>query len=691
LLTAFAVGALLAPWSVTRAQTAPPPQQPQQPQQPQLSVAVIDTGTNAPVNVVGGFNFVVNNEDLSDRTDNNHGTTVSLLVDEQAPGIAQYQYVVAAPDFSSSPGLTEAGIFAAAANPDVRAMTISSGSENYSSAAVAAASNANKFVAMRSGNGGGDNPSTLAVTAFQLPGVLIVGATDGAGGVLGNSNACGVTASRCVHTLGGTPLSTIAGTSFASARIAGIAAAVLRVSPFLTAEQLVQVIIASAEDRGDPGVDPLYGQGFVRDAAQVINNPAGPPGVPGDDGGGSSIGAAALVVGAGVGAALLLNNKKKLKKTLVLDSFGRPFWTDLSESARITSDRPTVSSFFDALDERYTETDYLLNGRHAMKLSYATRGTELFDVERHHAMAFDPAFNDRDLDWTFSLRSTAPYGFQYVVNRNLDPAYHYGALGKLPGVERDGRATFISGYAFSSPFLGFADSADTIALGFKTRSGMDVNFGVVNMKETTEFGRESIAAVLEGRYDFDGRGSVSAQFGRLNEAGSLFGGSSGGAFSVDESETYAVSLTGTLQIDETFSLLANYGQGYSNVDDSGRSLLRNFSDLRSDWFGLGLVANRLLNERDQWGVAISQPMRVYDGEVDMSVPYARDFDGNIYRDVDRIGLVPDGREYTLESFYRYRLDRRTSLGAFVMFRQQPDHVQQAASEVTILGTVRMQM
>ena len=56
-----------------------------------------------------------------------------------------------------------------------------------------------------------------------------------------------------------------------------------------------------------------------------------------------------------------------------------------------------------------------------------------------------------------------------------------------------------------------------------------------------------------------------------------------------------------------------------------------------------------------------------------------------------MGLVPDGREYTVESYYRYRLDRRTSLGAFVMYREQPDHMRQAASEVTVLGTVRMQL
>lgn len=52
-----------------------------------------------------------------------------------------------------------------------------------------------------------------------------------------------------------------AGTSFAAPRVAGAAALVKQKFPNLTASQLKQVILQTAEDLGSPGVDSVYGHG----------------------------------------------------------------------------------------------------------------------------------------------------------------------------------------------------------------------------------------------------------------------------------------------------------------------------------------------------------------------------------------------------------------------------------------------
>jgi hypothetical protein len=216
-----------------------------------------------------------------------------------------------------------------------------------------------------------------------------------------------------------------------------------------------------------------------------------------------------------------------------------------------------------------------------------------------------------------------------------------------------------------------------------------MHFGLVSTQDGSEYGEDSSAAVIEGLYKFDGLGELNVQLGRMEESGSLFGGSSGGAFGVADSTTYSLNLTGALHVSKDVSLIGNYGLGYSRVDGARYSLLHNFSDIVTNWFGVGVVANNVFRERDQIGVAFSQPLRVTDGEVDMHIPYARDFDGNIYKHVDRIGLEPNGIERTVETYYQLRMGRNALFGAHLMVQNQPNHLKDANTEVTFLTTVKL--
>ena len=55
----------------------------------------------------------------------------------------------------------------------------------------------------------------------------------------------------------------VSGTSFAAPHVSGAAAVVLSAAPYLSAAQVVQVLIDSATDLGAPGTDPVYGHGLV--------------------------------------------------------------------------------------------------------------------------------------------------------------------------------------------------------------------------------------------------------------------------------------------------------------------------------------------------------------------------------------------------------------------------------------------
>lgn len=650
-------------------------------------VAVLDTGTNDPnVNVVDGFNFFAGNQDLTDHTSNSHGTTVSRIVNQEAPGVAQYQLVVTDGDFTPSTSASDAAVMSAANNPDVDIIAYSSGTTFTPIPSFNTASANGKFVAIRTGNDGGPNPAPAAVAANGLPGVVIVAATEGSGVLLPNSNACGVTAGRCVGVLGNTEFNSISGTSFAAARLAGIAAAVLRNAPFLSAEELAQVIFATAIDSSDPRI----GNGFVANAEQVINSPAGPSSIPdGDGGGGAGLAAAGLLVGAAVGAAVLYDDDgETLEKTLVLDSFGRPFQVDLTELASIEDGRLSISRFFDSLEQRHGSTSIRLGEHHSLEAAYVTSDLDVVDPAKYFAFEDDPAFADRNLDWVLSVSGDHPNGIHYELNKNRDPSLNFGVMDSVYGGSVGGRSNFLSGQSFAVPLLGFSAVADSMSFGFGDDHGFGLDFGVVRTDEDQRYGLESTAAVVEGSYGFNDRAEISFQLGRLEESGSLFGGSSGGTFGVDATATLAASLSGSLRIADETHLVGNYGIARSEVDQAETGLLKNFSSLRSDWFGIGLVSDEVFRKGDQLGVAFSRPLRVAEGEVDLHVPQARDFEGNIYKDESRISLEPGGNEYTLESYYLRSLGRRSSIGAYLMLRNEPNHVAGSGTDVTVLASYR---
>ena len=327
----------------------------------QVVVGLIDSGVSSSVNIAeGGYDFFADTDNTEDTTTIGHGSVAAQIIQSFFNG-SILPLKVTDGNFTSSQSAVDAALSSVVSKSEVRAISMSEGQAGQS-ATIGDVSAAGKFIAIRSGNGFGNSPTTLAQTAFTLPGVVIVGATLDNEELIDSTNRAGPTADRYVATFGTTDLSPVFGTSFASARMAGIAAAVFQQNTNLSGEDVAQVILNAAVDKGDPGTDPVWGRGFVADAAQVLNTPSGPVTIPGDGtadpgtggsgGGGSSAAGAALLVGAAAGAAILLTRRGKLEKTLVLDSYGRPFEVDLNDHIEVASAHLSVGQFFHSYDER---------------------------------------------------------------------------------------------------------------------------------------------------------------------------------------------------------------------------------------------------------------------------------------------------------------------------------------------------
>lgn len=148
----------------------------------------------------------------------------------------------------------------------------------------------------------------------------------------GYSNRCGTAAmDRCVGAMGTNAAQSVdgslvlfSGTSSAAPQVSGLAALILSKWPQLSGIQAGQVILNTARDIGDLGVDPVFGHGLidVRAALSPVNPTLS------NGAAQSPVAGTAMVLPGAVGASGFA--AKALGSVTVLDAYGRDFSGDLS-------------------------------------------------------------------------------------------------------------------------------------------------------------------------------------------------------------------------------------------------------------------------------------------------------------------------------------------------------------------------
>jgi hypothetical protein len=158
----------------------------------------------------------------------------------------------------------------------------------------------------------------------------------------------------------------------------------------------------------------------------------------------------------------------------------------------------------------------------------------------------------------------------------------------------------------------------------------------------------------------------------LSEQGSLFGGASGGVLGVDGSETVAGGLSASYQLRRNLSLQAMYSQGLTWVRDSGKSVLKNFSTLLSDSYGIGMQASGVLHDRDRFSLTVSRPLHVYSGDMTLSVPTTLDYTTReIVRSSEQLDFSGTPRQTDLELGYHRQFGKQSGLAAYMLYRHDP--------------------
>lgn len=647
------------------------------------TVAVLDTGVNTtlvpeliPFVERPGFNALFGTTDTTDSI--GHGTLVAALAVGASNQTATILPVKVAVGTQIPLFAAVNGINFAAGQLRVRVINISFGGGPFNAdsfRALANAVNRGKLVVMAAGNEGAPGPVQAAKAARLLQGGgIAVGAIDNNGVIRPFSNRAGD--NRDFYLVApDDPLNLgLRGTSFSAPLVSGVAATVFAQSPHLTGKQVGRILLRSATDLGAPGTDPVYGRGAVNPRAAL--SPIGPTGVPLSR---RTAGPIALLNVEGIGAgsawsAGLAGNSALLGSVLVLDEFERGFHVDLAGTLLEAGHTSRLPGFFTPLARRMQAVDFNPSPGLSLRVWHE-------DIDPDAAGRFTGPFPGFDGPRTaLSLATRLTGRLDYRMDLNRPPQ---SALGGL--VPED--AGFLNGGFGAARFAGFGNTADAGTLRYAMTEDLSLSFGAVRTHESDGYARDSEASLLAADWDVGESGTFMLQLGSLSEDGSLLGGSSRGAFSVEDTDSTSWLLGARWRLAGNLDLFGYYGRAESRPEAGGLSLIEDISTVRSETFGLGLAAGGLLQKDDRFGVAISRPLRVIDGTASLSVPQSRDLAGRTAARRERVSLAPEAAATDLEAYYYFNAGDRTRIGAHFLYTRNPNHSERLPDSLALFATL----
>ena len=646
-----------------------------------FGVAVLDTGVglNAPMNgatlVPGSASFVGGNPlvDLADQ--GTHGTAVAQVILTLAPGSKIMSVQTSTGGRSVSSSAVTQGMLHAAANSSIRVINHSNAAlTTVPGSAILAAAAADQVVVMQAGNDSSANPVGDALHAPGLGGKgLIVGGLGPDGDLLGFSNRAGGYAQHYVVALGASEFAGYWGTSFATPRASALAARLRQTWPNLKAEQVVDIIKRSATDMGALGVDDKYGWGrinFVR-AFQPLGPVVTPAGVndkenaeltdpPEDD-----FRRRRLRLSPAIFSALA--HQPWLARVLVVDRYARDF--TLNVASRVSQSGEQANARW-ALDRLFgaQPTDILAQGVGYRLLSYQkTYRSAGASTEPALVLALAPEGN-----------TAVGLGYRVRPDATAGVLHWLGAQGFAAG----------AGTAWQQGLIGqFRDDGLHSRTTYRVKPQWRLGFDFADVSRDGDTGHNSQLWGFATHFGASNWG-ISLRGDLFGEAGSLYGGSAGGALSVSSSQTRAMRLSGYRRLSGNWAAMGAYTGALTQVASRPGALLSHFSALAADAWLVGLAGKSLFSQTDAVRVTVSQPLRVVSGEAELDIVYDLGPQGEIRRHRERTSLVPAGSETLLEFDYRQPLTPTLSVGAYAAFRHRPSHDRRAESQVHVMGVVQ---
>ena len=454
-------------------------------------------------------------------------------------------------------------------------------------------------------------PARFAATAAADGQAIAVGAVDADDQLAGFSNRAGSARDQFLVAPGvgilapalGGGAATVSGTSFATPHVSGAAALVLQAAPFLSADEVVELLLESATDLGAPGTDAVYGRGLLNLSAAL--GPRGTLGVPlGDTVAAASAGLEARRCSSvrpsapGPTSAARSSSTATAAPTGSTSTTGcglrRPIRRSTAGSAR----RASASASSPRRSGRVSASPWPST---RMRTAGARRGPS---EPAGEAFAVELPLGDPASAQTGRLTLSRGFGLQHRFGlMDLDPGLASGLMSQA---------------ALASPYLALADrAADGLVLAQAFARDTMFRVGILGSESARQepFAPAQKAAVIGELVRGFGPGrAVTLQGGTVEEQQSLLDTRGGGALGLPERATTSfVGLTARWAVTARFALFGQGSLGLTSAGEAGEGLLDDVSQLPSSSFAAGASGRDLLTAGDRLTLAIAQPLRVEGG------------------------------------------------------------------------------
>lgn len=542
--------------------------------------------------------------------------------------------------------------------------------------ALTTAMSAGSIIVVATGNKGATDPALPAAlagdTTVNASGqMLAVGAINHDGTDIASfSNWCGVAMNYCLVAPGdglwttspGEMLAYSSGTSFSAPYVSGSAALLIQLWPTLAPAEVVDIMLTTATDMGAAGVDPVFGHGMLNMSTAM--QPLGSLDVPLTtlaSGSTATLSGTSLSLGTAFGDALA--GTALLSQAFALDDYDRDFAVDLngyvSHAGRgFGLDALAGSGAVQTIDET-------LPGGIRLAMGIADRSAEESPAE-----AGSLATGERDAFEVLGMRLEMESG----PNTNLRFGHDVAPAEQMAGLDASAPATL---FWRAGETMGAQHGLVGTGSGFSVSRRIDAasmaSFGWVDQNGDIA-GRDASIGEFTLAHRF-GNGAIGyLGFSNVDEQGAFLGSNSAGGFAVSGAETRFYSLGARYPLSRGLELVGNYLQGSAEIQADGTSMLSDWSDIRAESFGVGLVRTGVIGRRDRIGILAGQPLRVTDGSATVTAPVDYLADKTVVQASERVSMAPTGRETDLQVAYDTPLGKAASLSGWVMMQMEPGHV-----------------
>jgi subtilisin family serine protease len=584
-----------------------------------------------------------------------------------------------------------------------RVVNISLGGAGGASATLRAAINratqAGIIIVASAGNEGNDavpafdpnNPSPFAQALLANGnGLVIIAASVDDQGVISNfSNKAGVSQASVLSALGqgicceyrddaiyrfdqnGQTISRVFnGTSFSAPQIAGAAALLAQAFPNLTGSQIVNLLLTSASDAGDPGTDAIYGRGIL-DIARAFA-PAGTT---------SLAGTTIIVPLSGNGGTtsgpmgdVAMSNRPV--NAVIMDSYGRAYDIDLAHGLNATAPRLRLTPALIHRGRSVSAVDGTT--QIAFSISDSGGGTAsilplaLSDGQARQARLLAgrvSAAITKDTRFSLGIRQTAGHQVAALQDMASSAFLTAGEARMEAGFERQPGNSFALRQKLGAFGLtGSVEHGD--ARLYQGASDEYLRWG------TRQYPYATLGISLDRKIG-PARLALGANWMRENETilGARF------ANFIGRSGARSLFVDGNMEaaLGQDWSIGTSWRQGltYANAG----STLTGQSLLKSNAFSFDVTRANAFAYGDRLAFRFAQPLRVTSGGLTLNVPIAYDYATLTPTfGIRHFSLAPQGREIASEIAWILPMS-----GGYVssnlFWRQEPGHFESAPDDI----------